>query len=183
MPLRGGRGGRTPNGKYHLKFPFWLFAPFPNEGLWRSWSFITGNKSDSAIKTFEWESFYANSFSRKCILKSLTNLKCNLKGISPGDLWSESFDIKISTKRNVFFFITLTYIKFSCFWDNYIPRGRTYPLSKRSSTRIWFYFFVIFIIWNRLFVRENLFQRKLDGLLKFLFHISELWPFCALSGK
>ena len=27
MPLR--RGGRTPNGKYHLKFPFWLFEPFP----------------------------------------------------------------------------------------------------------------------------------------------------------
>ena len=23
-------GGRTPNGKCHLKFPFWLSAPFPN---------------------------------------------------------------------------------------------------------------------------------------------------------
>ena len=31
MPLRqgGGRGGRTPNGKYHLKFPFWLLAHLP----------------------------------------------------------------------------------------------------------------------------------------------------------
>ena len=27
MPLRG--GGRTPNGKCHLKFPFWLFDSFP----------------------------------------------------------------------------------------------------------------------------------------------------------
>ena len=25
----GGAGGLTPNGKKHLKFPFWLFAPFP----------------------------------------------------------------------------------------------------------------------------------------------------------
>ena len=32
MPLRGGRGagGRTPNGKYHVKFPFWLLEPLPN---------------------------------------------------------------------------------------------------------------------------------------------------------
>ena len=87
---------------------------FDNEGLWRSWSFITGNKSDSAIKTFEWGSFYAifltPSSIRKCILKSLTKPKCNLKGISPGYLWSESFNTKISTKRNVvFFFICLTY--------------------------------------------------------------------------
>ena len=29
MPLRGRGGGRTPNGKCHLKFPFWLSAPFP----------------------------------------------------------------------------------------------------------------------------------------------------------
>ena len=29
MPLRGGGGGRPPNGKCHLKFPFWLFEPFP----------------------------------------------------------------------------------------------------------------------------------------------------------
>ena len=29
MPLRGGEGGRTPNGKCHLKFPFWLSAPLP----------------------------------------------------------------------------------------------------------------------------------------------------------
>ena len=26
--IKGG-GGRTPNGKCHLKFPFWFFAPFP----------------------------------------------------------------------------------------------------------------------------------------------------------
>ena len=30
LPLRGGEGGgRTPNGKCHLKFPFWFSAPFP----------------------------------------------------------------------------------------------------------------------------------------------------------
>ena len=29
MPLRGGGGGRRPNGKCHLKFPFWLSAPVP----------------------------------------------------------------------------------------------------------------------------------------------------------
>ena len=28
LPLRGG-GGRTPNGKCHLKFPFLFFAPLP----------------------------------------------------------------------------------------------------------------------------------------------------------
>ena len=29
--IKGGRGGgRTPNGKCHLKFPFWLFDSFPN---------------------------------------------------------------------------------------------------------------------------------------------------------
>ena len=27
--IKGGRGGQTPNGKCHLKFPFWLFEPFP----------------------------------------------------------------------------------------------------------------------------------------------------------
>ena len=26
----GGGGGRTPNGKCHLKFPFWLSAHLPN---------------------------------------------------------------------------------------------------------------------------------------------------------
>ena len=32
MPLRGGGGGgSTPNGKNHLKFPFWLFEPLPYE--------------------------------------------------------------------------------------------------------------------------------------------------------
>ena len=30
MPLRGGVGGRTPNGKCHLKFPFWFSAYLPN---------------------------------------------------------------------------------------------------------------------------------------------------------
>ena len=27
--IKGGGGGRTPNGKCHLKFPFWFFAPLP----------------------------------------------------------------------------------------------------------------------------------------------------------
>ena len=27
--IKGGGGGRTPNGKCHLKFPFWLFETFP----------------------------------------------------------------------------------------------------------------------------------------------------------
>ena len=27
--IRG--GGRTPNGKCHLKFPFWFFETFPND--------------------------------------------------------------------------------------------------------------------------------------------------------
>ena len=51
MPLRG--GGQTPNGKCHLKFPFWFFESFPNpkyvswkrgpighrliRGLWSVW--------------------------------------------------------------------------------------------------------------------------------------------------
>ena len=29
MPSRGGGGGWTPNGKYHLKIPFWLLAHLP----------------------------------------------------------------------------------------------------------------------------------------------------------
>ena len=32
MPLRG--GGWTPNGKCHLKFPFWFFEPLPNYKYW-----------------------------------------------------------------------------------------------------------------------------------------------------
>ena len=32
--IKGGEGGRTPNGKCHLKFPFWFSAPFPNPQKW-----------------------------------------------------------------------------------------------------------------------------------------------------
>ena len=31
--LGGGVGGLTPNGKKHLKFPFWLLEPFPYQAI------------------------------------------------------------------------------------------------------------------------------------------------------
>ena len=34
VPLRGEGGGRTPNGKCHLKFPFWFFDSFPKVSCW-----------------------------------------------------------------------------------------------------------------------------------------------------
>ena len=37
--IKGGGGGRTPNGKCHLKFPFWFFAHLPYQ-IYRSISQI-----------------------------------------------------------------------------------------------------------------------------------------------
>ena len=46
----GGGGGRTPNGKNHLKFPFWLLEPLPKPFF--RLKYVKSKRNDSSICMF-----------------------------------------------------------------------------------------------------------------------------------
>ena len=54
--IKGG-GGRTPNGKCHLKFPFWLCDYFPYTGYRRNQEQVTGKKEGHQTKCTIWSDF------------------------------------------------------------------------------------------------------------------------------
>ena len=98
--FKGGGGGRTPNGKYHLKFPFWLFEPLPCPHFWKMNVKTLISISFSFRHKLKINRFWHNIFI--CILSIKPTKK-----IQPQTLWcitNKVFRLITYRKFNVFLY-------------------------------------------------------------------------------